>query len=193
MIDLGLVEAWQQWLGGKQLVADHLWGVSILWLGRVGKLTQFVGASMIIADIIGPARIRRFGDNLMALVTLGGVRRSVYNVFDWYRRFYVSRTPDDMREVRITWSEVKREPLLFLATGLSFLEIVVAWSLSPFTSWWINVILSIPLLFILQLAVSPIVAALVSVAFFLAVVLFDLVVVRQSQKITERICPRRHG
>lgn len=36
----------------------------MLWWGRIGRIAEFLGALVIVAEIIGPARIRSFGSML---------------------------------------------------------------------------------------------------------------------------------
>ncbi len=53
-----LVSVWSIWAeGGKPTT---LWGVEILWWGRIGNIIQFVGALMVIAELIGPERLSEF-------------------------------------------------------------------------------------------------------------------------------------
>lgn len=45
---------------------------------------QFVGAVTIIADIIGPEKIRRFGSSLQSAITPGNLIQFLKDCFDWY-------------------------------------------------------------------------------------------------------------
>lgn len=60
MSEVDLLQAWQEWQKGevKDLI---LYGKQIFWWGRVGKVLELVSATMIIAEVIGSERLRRFG------------------------------------------------------------------------------------------------------------------------------------
>lgn len=61
MTDLDLFEAWGLWLDNIQVNQHTLFGVSILALGRIGKVVSFVAGMTVILDLIGPERLQRFG------------------------------------------------------------------------------------------------------------------------------------
>lgn len=62
-----------------------IWGVSILWLGRLGKISQFVAALTIIAEILGAERLRNFGKSLHVSFTVNTARKILRTAFEWYR------------------------------------------------------------------------------------------------------------
>jgi hypothetical protein len=68
-LDVGLDDAWRHWLSGDSLEQARLWGINILWWGRIGRLLEFAAALTIIAEIIGPERLRAFGRSLRTRVT----------------------------------------------------------------------------------------------------------------------------
>jgi hypothetical protein len=35
-----------------------MWGLRILWWGRIGKVLEFLGGALVIVDLIGPERFR---------------------------------------------------------------------------------------------------------------------------------------
>ena len=58
------LEAWSRWFEGDPTLRESvLWGLKILWWGRIGKLAAFLAGLVIILDIveaiIGPERLRR--------------------------------------------------------------------------------------------------------------------------------------
>lgn len=57
-----LLVAWRLWLLGFDIADCHLFGVSIRWLGRIGKILQFIGAITICLEIIGYRNIRNFSE-----------------------------------------------------------------------------------------------------------------------------------
>ena len=54
-------ETWSNWL--EQELDGHqlLWGVEILWWGRIGAVLQLIAAATIVAEIVGTERLRRLG------------------------------------------------------------------------------------------------------------------------------------
>ncbi|GGT45943.1 hypothetical protein ACFFV7_38900 [Nonomuraea spiralis] len=60
MADLGLLQAWGMWFDNIQVNQYTLYGVSVLALGRIGKVVSFFAGMTVILDIIGPDRIRQF-------------------------------------------------------------------------------------------------------------------------------------
>lgn len=56
-----LLEAWGQWFSGNTVPGQaELWGVSVLWWGRIGKALAFLAGATVILDIIGPERLREW-------------------------------------------------------------------------------------------------------------------------------------
>jgi hypothetical protein len=54
-------EAWARWANGDPSLKDAvLWGMRILWWGRIGKGLAFLSGLVLIVDIIGPERIHDF-------------------------------------------------------------------------------------------------------------------------------------
>jgi hypothetical protein len=70
MQTVGLVEAWAQWLSGKHTDDLLLWGMQVLWWGRIGKIVQTIAALTVLAEIIGPERLRSFGNSLRSGINL---------------------------------------------------------------------------------------------------------------------------
>ena len=61
MSSVGYLEAWARWFGGDATLRDaRLWGLPVLWWGRLGKSAAFLAGMTLILDIIGPERLRQF-------------------------------------------------------------------------------------------------------------------------------------
>lgn len=71
MEEISLIEAWSLWRDGVDITNRKLWGLEILWWGRIGKFTQFFAACLIIAEIIGARKIREFGENIGKFSIIG--------------------------------------------------------------------------------------------------------------------------
>jgi len=54
MKEVGLFEAWHQWWLIGEVKDLQLYGMSILWWGRIGKIVQFFSALAIVVEIVGP-------------------------------------------------------------------------------------------------------------------------------------------
>ncbi|MGB7923383.1 MAG: hypothetical protein WCF57_09080 [Pyrinomonadaceae bacterium] len=64
MNELSYFEAWHHWLNGENVSNYYLWSFQIIWWGRIGKLVSFISALAVIAELIGPDRLRNFGESL---------------------------------------------------------------------------------------------------------------------------------
>ncbi|PSN17972.1 hypothetical protein C7271_14950 [filamentous cyanobacterium CCP5] len=84
MSDVSLIEAWSIWLSGDLPDSTLLWGISILWWERIGKIMQVLGATTIIADIIGPEEIRKFGSSLQGRLPTDTLIQYLKQCFNWY-------------------------------------------------------------------------------------------------------------
>lgn len=60
MTSLNYFEAWGMWWEGKSTLGHDLFGVvSMVWVGRIGKILSFAGGLTLLLDIIGAERLRR--------------------------------------------------------------------------------------------------------------------------------------
>lgn len=75
--------AWQLWFSGMLEPHFLLWGVPLFWWGRIGKLVEFASAGTIIADILGPERIRVYGSSLHQRFTLEMAKQVLRNYFSF--------------------------------------------------------------------------------------------------------------
>src|SRR5690242_7025824 len=62
--DVTFWDVWSLWLSDVTVSDCILWGKTIRSLGRAGKIAQFIAAMAIIAEIVGPERIRKTGEGL---------------------------------------------------------------------------------------------------------------------------------
>jgi hypothetical protein len=54
-------DALGRWWQGQSLAGMRVWGLEMLWWGRIGKILQFTGGLAAIIDVIGPERIVAWG------------------------------------------------------------------------------------------------------------------------------------
>jgi hypothetical protein len=63
MSSVGYLDAWVRWAAGDSRLRDaELWGLPVLWWGRIGKVAAFLAGMTLIMDIIGPERLRQFSE-----------------------------------------------------------------------------------------------------------------------------------
>ncbi|RCG28978.1 hypothetical protein DQ384_21720 [Sphaerisporangium album] len=68
MADIGYLDAWQMWLSGNPTLRDaDLFGLNMLWWGRLGKIGAFLGGMTAVLDVLGPERIREYGGRIRRL------------------------------------------------------------------------------------------------------------------------------
>ncbi|MEU0788816.1 hypothetical protein ABZ342_02040 [Amycolatopsis sp. NPDC005961] len=142
-------QAWGLWFDGQSVSGYRLWGVPVLWWGRIGKLGQFTGGLVAIIDIVGVARISAWGERLRAR-PVEGHRRTLAET--WRRNRAIFRgayrdliadyiRPKQMRDRR--WEgrpgEPRREPLDAETRRVKriLVTIVLVWSavLSALAIW----------------------------------------------------------
>jgi hypothetical protein len=67
-------EVWQLWAAGKPTQHLVLWGQTILWWGRTGKVCQFVAGLVVVLDILGSERAGRATSTAVARGAPAGTR-----------------------------------------------------------------------------------------------------------------------
>jgi len=137
-MNIGLRHAWSLWASGDLDSNDQLWGLPMFWWGRIGRITEFVAALTIIAEIIGTQRLRAFGYRLreQSLGALSG--KTFSDLFGWtnaWLRFLLApsdsaaerRALDAMSRYRITDTVMLTTVILWgvawlVFAGLSFAD-----------------------------------------------------------------------
>ena len=177
MNEISIIQAWTLWLTDHLSPHMTIWGVSIFWWGRIGKMMQFVGAITIIADIIGPEQIRRFGTSLHNVIAPTSLIQFLQNCFDWYtvicRHTLMKDYVDETSETTPEKGKPKRYQLDFLNYFICLLLTVLIISLIklPFANWVFLIEFGI-IYGCLLISVSP----LVTVLIVLLLILLGLVI-----------------
>ena len=83
-MEITFSETWKLWLSDNLPADAVLWGISIFWWERIGKVMQFLGATTIVADIIGPEKIRKFGTSLQSTNSPKTLIQFLRRCFAWY-------------------------------------------------------------------------------------------------------------
>lgn len=76
-VDFTLREALYFWWSGGSLSGSSIHGVQILWVGRAGKVLQYIGALTILIDIIGPRKLVAIGISLRRIKLNALARREI--------------------------------------------------------------------------------------------------------------------
>src|SRR5579864_3431403 len=64
-----LIEVWGHWTYGDRTDQLFLWGLSMLWWGRIGKLLELAAGLTVVAEIVGPERLRGYAHSLHELLS----------------------------------------------------------------------------------------------------------------------------
>ena len=83
-MEITFSETWKLWLSDNLPADAILWGISIFWWERIGKVMQFLGATTIVADIIGSEKIRQFGTSLQSTNSPKTLIQFLKRCFAWY-------------------------------------------------------------------------------------------------------------
>ena len=86
MKEINYLEAWQLWFSGQQTNGFLLWGLQILWWGRIGKVIQLVSALAILVEIIGVERVRTFGQSIHRDFTIWQMWRNIKATLQQFSR-----------------------------------------------------------------------------------------------------------
>ena len=57
-------DAWSFWWSGQKVDEMQMWGLSLLWWGRIGKLLQFIGGLIVIFDLIGSVKLNNAAEKV---------------------------------------------------------------------------------------------------------------------------------
>lgn len=171
MDEVSIVKAWALWLSGNLPPNAMLWGISILWWGRFGKVMQFVGAITIIADIIGPERIRGFGASLQSTITSIVLMQYLKDCFEWYVVIFRQTLMKEYNDETPSTESSGSRQLDILNYLISFiLTIFVVLLINPQQAGWIVLIEAAIIFACLLVSISPIITVLA----ILVLILFGL-------------------
>lgn len=128
MDEVGLIEAWRRWAQGDlDVKAVQLWGMSILWWGRIGKLTALAAALTIIAEIVGPKRLRAFGDSMHRMIEPNRCLGFVVDVLKWTKAWFVYGWSQDEGRKLDAEIEMDDSPVNMVCTVPIWLVLIGAW------------------------------------------------------------------
>ena len=187
MNEVTLWEAWKLWLSGHQVHDSLLWGVNILWWGRIGKLIQLLAALTIIAEIIGPQRLRSFGNSMHATFTLKKANYYLRDAMQWIQfmlRFVLTTDSKKEKEALEASLDFKANIVnLFTCLALILLGIYLVW---PYWPWWLILLSAVLGYLVFLVSLSPIVTVLVLFIFTLGGLVIDSLLIEPLAWMIER-------
>jgi len=137
-----LFDAWSGWLAGRHVGDLTLWGMTVSGWGRAGMIMEFVAAWIILADILGPDRIRAYGRSIRTQFSRASPGEVLAGTVEWAKAFVAwLRAPSGSAEELKNRLETERYAADKLNILMAFvLTLAVGWfllaslDLSGFTS-----------------------------------------------------------
>lgn len=81
MTEVNLFDAWKAWIKCTSIQDSYLWGIKIIWWGRLGKIAQFLGGMTILVDIIGTDRVKDYAQSLKHMIDLQKYKQRIKNTY----------------------------------------------------------------------------------------------------------------
>ncbi len=155
MLSVTILEAWRLWFHASLPEGAVLWGVTILWWGRAGKLAQFFGAALIVAEILGPEKLRRYGASLHQFSSLSFAKKTFEDAWRFASALLGNETNTHSDYVRV-FSDYRTgifaAAIGYLAAFIALYEIWMANLL-----WWQFILMALLMIFVM-FAISPLLA-----------------------------------
>lgn len=169
MNEISIIEAWTQWFSGHLPSDATIWGVSIFWWGRIGKIMQAIGGVTIIADIIGPEKIRSFGTSLHGAITPTTLIQFLEDCSEWYTVIFRHTFLKDYADEITVEKNSRHIRLNVLNYGICFLlTALVVLSTKLYSTGWFFLIIEAAIIFVcLLVSVSPLLTVLTIATFAL--------------------------
>jgi hypothetical protein len=160
--DVGLFEAWGNWGSGESLANLHLWGLRIVWWGRIGKLLEFAAGLVLLIDIVGPKRLKAFGQWLRTQATAKETLRFAFGTLRWAKAQVLSWVESRHKRALRVWNEdrslrtdlVSHTVQFVLALLLTFPLMRIIFDLESWTDYLIAFIPSLVLAFLAAIPVT---------------------------------------
>lgn len=186
MNEIGVVEAWSLWLSGRLSPNTIILGISIFWWGRLGKVMQFVGAVTIIADIIGPEKIRSFGTSLHGAITVNVLLQFLKDCFEWYKIVFRHTLMKDYTDDVITAkrpNQLKLDILNYLICFLLTVFVILLTGLEQ--TGWVFLVEAAIIFGCLLVSISPILTVITVIGAAISGLLINAVLIQPLAWILE--------
>jgi len=207
MQHVSINEVWSLWFSGRTVNELYLWGHTVLWWGRAGKIAEFSAALTIVIEIVGPLRLRRFGNSLHAVFTyeraknalvsaskfflgiLARILETLFRALGVRLDLHGDEDPDGDKGASGPYSF---RPALFLSIVLTLATVLPAWRVvfsfvtwNPFT-WIIACLFLWLILNFYQVMISPLLVFVGALFFFVLSVVIDSFLIEPIAWILER-------
>ena len=140
---------------------------------------QLVGAITIIADIIGPERIRGFGASLQSTITSIVLMQYLKDCFEWYVVIFRQTLMKEYNDETTSTESSRPRQLDILNYLISFLlTSVLVLSINPQQAGWIVLIEAAIIFACLLVSISPIITVLTIVVLILLGLLINSIFVK---------------
>jgi hypothetical protein len=181
MADLTLIDAWSSWSSGNTIGDDTLWGVKILWWGRIGKIVMALSALTIIAEIVGPERIRAVGKALRGTFRFRDTPQHLKDALRWTKLMWkdLFSLPGSKREeeARSQPNRMRADDLNFILTHAVGLCVgLIIWTING--SWWKAIVFGFSATAGSFFTVGPILTTLAVVLLFTVAKVIDGVLIQ---------------
>ncbi len=144
---MSLWELWREWASGNSTLEFELWGVEMVWWGRIGKILQLLGALTVLVEVVGTERMLRTGEALQQATPFRGmvdrVSRRWQPVWVWVRERAGRATAASRSTAAGGAAQVRGASLahVWWRLGIALLFVVVA---LLFASWaWLLVLAAV--------------------------------------------------
>ncbi|MGW4488082.1 hypothetical protein ACWEOE_30075 [Amycolatopsis sp. NPDC004368] len=108
-----LLHAWHEWLAGHDTAQLRVFGVTVLWWGRLGKTLEFLGGLTVVIDLLGRQRMT---------VVHAALRDRRQRLVDRLRRRPVPARPAREEGLRVAWwvGTIVMGLFIFVATHYAY-------------------------------------------------------------------------
>jgi hypothetical protein len=159
-----IIEAWSVWLGGELPRDMDIYGISIVWWGRIGLVSQYLGALTIIIEIIGAAHIRSFSSKIKEQYGITKTVHSIWNTMKWVFVLLsnASGSQTDPNDKENISAEVISGIIALFSMGLGLYIVVTNWGE---VSWYFLIFFGI----VVTMMTSTMIALCISVVIVITV------------------------
>jgi hypothetical protein len=186
-----LAQAWGLWLSGQPAAHLELWGLSILWWGRLGKIAEAVAGLAILADIVGPDGLRQFGRLLHGRFTLATAGHHMRNAMMWLWWWWkYMRAKESSPEEREAEQHMKEFGVAQVLLGAIAVAVITAVMAENWGDWKTLGIHAAGALFLMGL-LGPFCVALLIIALAMLGLLLDLAIIEPVARVFDRDAPDR--
>ncbi len=144
---MSLWDLWREWASGESTLGFELWGLEMVWWGRIGKMLQLLGALTVLVELVGTERMLRTGETLRQAAPFTGmvdrVARRWQPVWRWVRERAGRATAASRSTASGSAAQLRAASLVHVwwRLGIALVFVVIA---LLFASWaWLIVLAAV--------------------------------------------------